>query len=804
MSEKVGEIYYDVTLETAQLIDGQRKVKRELDSTSKSLDGFGLKLTSVARAVGVLGAAMAALKAAQLADDIRMLGAKIEVAAGSMEAGASAMAALEAISKRTQTSMAASSEVFVRLNQSLIQMGGTQQDTLNLTELLGKAIKISGASAAEGASAMTQFGQALGSGTLAGDELKSLLENAPYLMGKLAQGLDVPIGALKKMGEEGKLTADVVTNALNKAATQIDEDFKKFPQTISSAMDVAQDAAGRLSSKMDELTGTSAALTGVVQGTGTVLDELAKQFAAANDQAGTLGRNTAIASWAEGTKYALSYVVDAADIVWQTLSVLGRNVSYVFESIRDEVGGIGAQIAAVARGDFEQARAIHDMMVADSEARRAALDEADRKTLSRAKTAGAEMREAWKVGAGGGRGSANPPVSEGSTLRAPIAATSGGKTKSKGSTAKEFDAEGYLAGLEKSTVSALDAIDIAEQEAIRKNDELLKNKNITFEQHQAARTMILANAQQERDELEAKAEQKRKADYIKHEEEALRDSKAKQDAINMANAILIENDPAAKIRATYAAREAALQEGRMREFLGEDLQNKAIIANRDSMNKALADLDQQRIDKQLAAQSQMFQGTSQLFGNLADLAKQGAGEQSDIYKTMFAASKAFAIADSIIKIQQGVANAAALPFPTNLGAMATVVASTAGLISTISSTNLSGGRQYGGAVNSGNLYRVNEKGAPEMFTAANGSQYMMPTASGRVTAADQVGSGALKLTIINNTRAPIGEVAERNMGNNERALIINEAVGAVAAQMGDPNSQVSRSMSRNFNSQRSR
>jgi len=118
-----------------------------------------------------------------------------------------------------------------------------------------------------------------------------------------------------------------------------------------------------------------------------------------------------------------------------------------------------------------------------------------------------------------------------------------------------------------------------------------------------------------------------------------------------------------------------------------------------------------------------------------------AGEQDGIYKALFAASKAFAIADSIIKIQQGIASAASLPFPANLGAMATVAAQTAGIVSTIKGANYGGGRQYGGPTSAGSLYRVNETGAPEMFTAANGNQYMLPTQSGSVTPADSVGGG---------------------------------------------------------------
>jgi hypothetical protein len=160
-----------------------------------------------------------------------------------------------------------------------------------------------------------------------------------------------------------------------------------------------------------------------------------------------------------------------------------------------------------------------------------------------------------------------------------------------------------------------------------------------------------------------------------------------------------------------------------------------------------------------------------------------------------AAQNAFAATAAIPIIGPGLAPAAAAA----AGATASALGAPA-----IATAPIAGARQYGGPVNSGSLYRVNETGAPEMFTANNGNQYMLPTASGKVTAADKVGGGAMKLTIINNTSAAIGSVTERDMGNGERALIISEAVQMVAAQMGDPNSKVSRSMSRNFSTQRSR
>lgn len=769
MAEKVGEIYYDVTLETGDLIRQQRKVDSELQRTSKSMDDFGSRVTAVASAVGVLVAAMAAVKVAKLADEFRMLSARVDIAAGSMEAGAQAFSELVAISQRTQTSVAANVELFNRLNTSMKAMGGTQEDTLRLTELVSKSMRISGASVQEAASTVRQFGQALGKGNLNGDELTSLLENAPYLARKMAEGLGVPIGALKDLGEQGKLTSDVIVNAINKAANDIERDFQKVPQTIEAALQVAQDAAGLAALKFDELSGTSAALAGVTKGLGDVLTELAKQIGAANEQAGALGRNDAVVSWANTSRVALSYVVDAADLVWQTLSVLGRNVAFVFKAVGTEVGGIGAQIAAVARGDFAGAAAIGDMMKADAEQRRRELDAADAKTVARAKLAGQQMREAWEQGAGGGRG-AMARGFEPSKLTAPEG--SGGK----GSKKAKFDTEAYLADLRKREASEIEVINITEQEELRKLG-LRKDKHKAYEE---AKTLITSNAEKARQELVAKTQ----IDIDRAREES--DRKAEQQRQDRergragARQAIANSNPVDQVK-LWEEEELARQEA-ARQL---DLQNTQVYEDAKVAIRLQAAEKIKQIQDGLRAQEAMvmsatLQGYGQLFGGVADLTRTFAGEQSGAYKAMFAISKAFAIADATVKLGQAIMNANfSAPWPTNFAAMASVASAGAGVISSIQGANFGGGRQYGGPVSAGTMYRVNETGRPEMFTSANGNQYMLPTASGQVTAADKVGQGAgVAWTIIVN-EAPPGTTATVD----DTAKTVTIAVATVAQQI---------------------
>jgi tape measure domain-containing protein len=591
MSTNVGGIYFDVSLDTSKLIEGQRKVDAELGKTSASLDGFKSKLTAVASAVGILGVAMAAVKAANFADDMRMLSVRVNIAAGSMDAGSVAMAKLIDISRNAQTSVQATAEVFARLNSSIKAMGGTQTDTLRLTETLAKAIKVSGASAEEAKNAMLQFGQAMGSGKLQGDELRSLMENAPYLMQKMAQGIGVPVGALKKLGEQGKLTADVVAEALQKASAQIESDFDQLPKTVSAAFAQMEDAAKRANEKFDELTGTSTILAGASRGLAEVIDELGKQFGAANTEAGTLGRNTAIKEWADDTKIALSYVVDAADMVWQTVSVLGRNVAFVFKAVGTEIGGIAAQASSVARGDFAGAKAIGQMMVADAAKRRAELDSADAKALGKEKLAGQQMREAWAAGYGGGRGRINPEQAP-SKLKAPQ-----GSDKPDGPAKKKFDSEAYLSDLRKAADDELAVINETEAEKLRVAAKHYAAHEISEREYQSAILEIKKAAASDRAKLADKEQktlrEKKLKEYEQDIEDAVAIAKEIRDARERENSIIGQVDPAAALRMDYEKRLAVVVEY-------EELMRAAGIDSTQKANDAREAIEKDYADKRLA------------------------------------------------------------------------------------------------------------------------------------------------------------------------------------------------------------
>ena len=124
------------------------------------------------------------------------------------------------------------------------------------------------------------------------------------------------------------------------------------------------------------------------------------------------------------------------------------------------------------------------------------------------------------------------------------------------------------------------------------------------------------------------------------------------------------------------------------------------VENAALYDEQLSALSAKRQEQDLAAMQAIHQaqlaGAESTFGSLAATARTFAGEQSGIYKVLFATEKAFSIARSIMAIQTGIAQAAALSFPANLGAMASVAAATANIVSSIASVAMPQGQAHDG------------------------------------------------------------------------------------------------------------
>ncbi|MCZ2496438.1 tape measure protein [Xylophilus sp. Kf1] len=264
MVEIVGGIAYTVTLDTAQMVAGQRRVDSALAKSAASVDSFQSKLSEITSAVKAYAAATFLIANT---DAYTKLNAQLKLATDGHSSLAVAQDQVRKISQEAQTDISALGTLYARITNATKDLGTSQFKVGEITRVVALSMKVSGASAAEASSAMLQLSQAFASGVLRGEEFNSVSEAAPRLMKALADGVGVPIGRLRAMAEAGKLTTSVLMDALPKALGALEQEAKQV-QTISGAFQV-------LKNEVMLLVGAETTASGAAQQTAQVLATLA-------------------------------------------------------------------------------------------------------------------------------------------------------------------------------------------------------------------------------------------------------------------------------------------------------------------------------------------------------------------------------------------------------------------------------------------------------------------------------------------------------------------------------------------------
>lgn len=152
-------------------------------------------------------------------------------------------------------------DLFFRVANNTKDLSLAQTDQVRITETLIKGFQLTGATMGEVSGGIVQLGQALSQGTLRGDELNSVMEQLPMVADALAQKFGVQRGALKALGEQGKISSKDLTDAILASGEAIDKAWGNRIPTIANSFNTLQTAMGVAFEKFDQGTGASAALS---------------------------------------------------------------------------------------------------------------------------------------------------------------------------------------------------------------------------------------------------------------------------------------------------------------------------------------------------------------------------------------------------------------------------------------------------------------------------------------------------------------------------------------------------------------
>lgn len=223
---------------------------------------------------GVTGSFTAAYLV-QTADRAKLLGNQIRTVTDDFAEFGAIQDKLFQIAQNTRSSLETTVNLYARTSRAVEKFGMAQQKVLTITETVQKAFAIGGATPQEAAGAALQLSQGIASDRFGGEEFRSVAENAPVLLGAIAKALNTNIAGLRKMSEEGKLTAQTVTEAILASADEINAKYAMMTPTVAQAFTTLDNAFLRYIGNTDEAYGVTDALSGALMGLANNFEEIA-------------------------------------------------------------------------------------------------------------------------------------------------------------------------------------------------------------------------------------------------------------------------------------------------------------------------------------------------------------------------------------------------------------------------------------------------------------------------------------------------------------------------------------------------
>lgn len=223
---------------------------------------------------GIFG--MAALSVAKTADAMQGLENQVRLVTQGEEQREEVQRRLLVIANKNFADIEATTGSYQRNAFALAQLGKSQMDVLNFTDALSLAMRTGGRSMLEQKSAVYQLSQAMGAGKLMGDEFRALSENAPIILKYIAKEMGVAQGALKELGSEGKITSEIIYNAMMKARPEMEKMAQSLPITMSQAWQQVNNSYKTfIDNFMNGTGGMSQGIASMLQGVGKNFDALA-------------------------------------------------------------------------------------------------------------------------------------------------------------------------------------------------------------------------------------------------------------------------------------------------------------------------------------------------------------------------------------------------------------------------------------------------------------------------------------------------------------------------------------------------
>ena len=290
IQQQVQGVADDVSRRTSGMFDGAQEGVARLGTAIRTVQQLAVVAFATQAATAVYGFAEGVAQAAtavygfaegvaQAGDRANLLRARLQGITGD----AKALDLARDTAQRLGVSIESAASAMARFGMAGKDIGLSTTEVQRLTETVLNLGRISGSSSEEMTAGMQQLAQALASGRLGGDELRSVLENMPELARVLADELGVGVGQLRDMGAEGKLTADVVARALLGAFDRVNERAAELPETLDQAKTRMVNAWAEVAAGISDALHVSDLLQALWNGMASNAEALAVRLGTASD-----------------------------------------------------------------------------------------------------------------------------------------------------------------------------------------------------------------------------------------------------------------------------------------------------------------------------------------------------------------------------------------------------------------------------------------------------------------------------------------------------------------------------------------
>ncbi|HCL3684533.1 TPA: tape measure protein [Pseudomonas aeruginosa] len=796
MAENVGSIYYTVEADTSSLVNGANAADRSLDSMQGSMqrtDATAGKLqTRMTRVAGAVRqanqqigaqtsaysglnrvvAAYLSLRTLQsvieLSDQYGQMASRIRNATSSAEEYAMVQERLLQTANGTFRALSEAQEVYLATADTLRDLGYTTSDVLDITDSFSYALVRDAARADQATTAMDAWSKALMKNKVEADGWASIMAATPSIVEGIAEATGRTQAEIRQLGASGKLSVEALNEGLRRTRDENKALADEMETSVADSFTKLRNSMTVFIGKVNESSGASQVLTSNIAELADALHDPETIRAAQELAAGVVGALNQIIAGAKETVRIVKWAAEgiaaalhgaASDDIVRLEDQLNTYQEMLANPLkRLRIGGKGQAIALFSEDEIK----------ANIAATQALIDQFYKDQEKKPPVVVPNVAPPSTQGKSGGKTS---------TVNAEAAATAGTKKLTEAQKAAKKAAQ-ELAQAQKENIDTIASlgqqlalVGLKGKDLMQTQAELQLNEYATPEQ--VAQVRALAAALYEAQQVEANKQLLGQMDPIAGEDQRYQTELENLKKLNEAK--LLEDQRYLELK-TQAEQQhdATMKQLEEERFRRQAAGNEMIMATLDQVQQA---------------------GTNALTGlitganNGADAMRQLAGAMLNqvvgaLVKVGIEQAKNFIMgqAQQAAAATTAAATGAAMASAYAPAAAAASVASfggaaTAGLTAMAAAIPamlgmFAGGRQYGGPVGAGGMYRINENGAPEVFQAANGRQYMLPNTRGEVISngdATAQGSPQISLQIINNG-PPVSATATMD-GNNLRVTL---------------------------------